>query len=164
MAQIAGQILVYGAVAVPTGYFSASPLYHQVPEGYAQIKLALQHGGNRVEDCRKLTREELSKLPSNERRANTCSRERVPLVIEISIDGRVIYADTLQPTGLSRDGISKAYKKFLVPAGSHVIGAKLRDSNRVEGFDFDQNLEIDLRPWQNLAIDFKAEQGGFIFR
>jgi hypothetical protein len=164
IAQITGQAIVYSAIIVPIGYFSASPLYRQIPEDQAQIKLALQHGGQRVEDCRKLTREELSKLPSNERRANTCSRERVPLVVEISIDGSVIYADTLQPTGLSRDGVSKTYRKFLVAAKSHVIEAKLRDSKRTEGFDFDQRLEIDLKPWQNLAIDFKAEQGGFLFR
>jgi len=70
----------------------------------------------------------------------------------------------LPPTGLSGDGVSKAYKKFLVPAGHHVIEAKLRDSKRTDGFDFDQRIEAELKQWQNLAIDFNAEQGGFLFR
>lgn len=164
MLQFAGQGVVFAIIAAAVGYVSALPIYRQFPEGQAQIKLALQHGGARVEDCRKLTREELSKLPSTERRPNTCSRERVPLSIELSIDGAVIYSDVLQPTGLSRDGVSKAYKKFSVPAGHHVIEAKLRDSKRSEGFDFDQRVEADLKPWQNFAIDFNAEQGGFLFR
>jgi hypothetical protein len=162
--QFASQAAVYAVIAAVVGYFSTFPRYHQVPEGQAQIKLALQHGGARIEDCRKLTTKELSKLPSAERRPITCSRERVPLTIEVSIDGAVIYADVLPPTGLSGDGVSKAYKKFLVPAGHHVIEAKLRDSKRPEGFDFDQRVEAELKPWQNFAIDFSAEQGGFLFR
>ena len=87
MLQFAGQGVVFAIIAAAVGYVSALPIYRQFPEGQAQIKLALQHGGARVEDCRKLTREELSKLPSTERRPNTCSRERVPLSIELSIDG-----------------------------------------------------------------------------
>jgi hypothetical protein len=159
-----GQGLFYAAAAGVTGYFAANPIYHQIPRGQAQIKLALQHGGVRVEDCHKLTTEELSKLPSTERRASNCSRERVPLTISLIIDGKPIYDAVLQPTGLSRDGISKAYQKFLVPAGKHVIEARLRDSKRTAGFDYEQRLETELKPWQNLAIDFKAEQGGFLFR
>jgi hypothetical protein len=159
-----GQSAFYAAVAAVIGYFAAHPVYRQVPDGEAQIKLALQHGGARVADCRRLSAEELAKLPTTERRPNTCSRERVPLVVELSVDGRSIYADVLPPTGLSRDGASRAYRKFLVPAGPHVIEAKLRDSKRSSGFDYDNRVEADLKPWQNLAIDFNAEKGGFLFR
>ena len=164
IAQFIGQAVVYGAIAAAVGYVSAFPVYHQVPPGLAQVKLALQHGGNRVEDCHKLTPEELAKLPSTERRPIVCSRERLPVLVQISIDGQSLYEQVLEPTGLSRDGVSRAYEKFLVPAGKHVIEAKLRDSKRTEGFDFDQKLATDLKPWQNLAIDFNAEQGGFLFR
>jgi len=159
-----GQAVAFAVVAAFVGYFAAHPVYHQVPEGDAQIKLALLHGGARVVDCRRLTAEELAKLPTTERRPNDCSRERVQLVIELSVDGRPIYEDVLPPTGLSRDGASKTYRKFLVPAGRHVIEARLRDSKRSVGFDYEKRLEADLKPWQNLAIDFNAEQGGFLFR
>jgi hypothetical protein len=159
-----GQGAFYVAAAAVTGYLAAHPIYHQVPEGEAQIKLALQHGGARVADCRRATSQELAKLPSAERRPNDCARERVPIVIALSVDGRSIYDDVLQPTGLSRDGASRTYRKFLVPAGRHVIVARLRDSKRNVGFDYEKRLEADLKPWQNLAIDFNAEQGGFLFR
>jgi hypothetical protein len=160
----AGQAVVFAAVAAFVGYFAAHPLYHQVPEGDAQIKLALQHGGARVVDCRRRTAEELAKLPTTGRRPNDCSRERVPLAIELSVDGRPIYEDVLPPTGLSRDGASITYRKFLVPAGQHVIEAKLRDTKRSSGFDYEKRVEAELKPWQNLAIDFNAEKGGFLFR
>lgn len=164
LARYLGQAVFYAAVAVLAGYFAANPVYHQVPPGMAQIKLALQHGGKRVEECGNLTAEERAKLPASQRNLGNCSRERVPLAIELSVDGNAIYSDTLEPTGIARDGASKAYRKFLVAAGHHVILARLRDSKRTEGFDYERRLETDLAPWQNLAIDFSAEQGGFLFR
>jgi hypothetical protein len=160
----AGQAGFFAVLALFIGYFSASPAYRQVPDGMAQIKLSLRHGGARVEDCRKLTPEEIAKLPANERRPNTCSRERLPMLIEIRLDGAPLYSDTLYPTGLSSDGPAETYRKFIVPAGRHVIEARLRDSKRTEGFDYETVKDIDLAPFQNLAVDFKSDQGGFLFR
>lgn len=158
----AGQGLFFVAVAAAVGVLSSRPVYHEIPAGEAQIKLALQHGGARAEDCRRLSADELARLPTNERRPNTCSRERLPVVVELSLDGRLIYQDVLPPTGLSRDGASRTYRKFLVPAGQHVIDARLRDTKRASGFDYEKRMEVDLKPWQNFAIDFKT--GGFLFR
>jgi hypothetical protein len=163
-ARYTGQILFYAAFTVAVGAFASWPSYHQVPEGSAQIKLSFNHSGARVEDCRKLTAEELSKLPSNKRRPYNCSRERLPVTIHLMIDGKPIYEAVLKPGGLSSDGPAQTYEKFIVPAGKHVIEARLRDSKRTEGFDYQSRFEAELAPWQNLAIDFKAEQGGFLFR
>ena len=164
LTQYLGQVAVLAAIAAFVGYFSAAPAYHQVPDGMAQIKLSFGHGGERVEDCRKLTPEEIAKLPPNERRPNTCLRERLPVTVVIELDGKPLYEDVLQPSGLSRDGPSETYRKFLVPAGPHRITARLRDSKREEGYDYQNEFEVDLAPLQNLAIDFKADQGGFLFR
>ena len=94
----AGQAAVYAAIAAAVGYLSASPAYQQVPEGLAQIKISFRHGGARVEDCRKLTPEEIAKQPVNARRANTCSRERIPVTVEIRIDGTAVYEAVLETT------------------------------------------------------------------
>jgi hypothetical protein len=152
-------------MAALIGYFSSHPVLRQVPGGMAQIKLSFRHGGVRLEDCRRLTPSEIAKLPPNERRPNTCSRERVPLAVRIDLDGRPIYEASLEPTGLSRDGPSETYEKFLVPAGWHDFSAMLRDSKRTDGgFDYRTDTRIELKPLQNLAVDFKADQGGFILR
>jgi hypothetical protein len=162
--QCLGQFAVLAAVAAGVGYLSAAPVYHQVPDGLAQIKLSFRHGGERVEDCRKLSPEEIAKLPPKERRPNTCSRQRLPVSVKIEIDGKPLYQAVLPPSGLSGDGPSETYRKFLVPAGPHHITAQLRDSKRQQGFDFENAIDVDLAPFQNLAIDFKADQGGFLFR
>ena len=110
------------------------------------------------------TTKEIAKLPAKERRPNTCARERVAIHVQLSINGEQIHDAMLPPTGLSRDGPARIYEKFLVPAGRHVITARLRDSRRAEGFDYESTHEVDLAAWQNLAIDFKADKGGFEFR
>ena len=147
-----------------TGFLSSQPSYHQVGENTAQIKLALSHGGKRLEDCRRLTSEELAKLPTSKRRPIDCKRERIPVTVRVRLDNIPIYEATLIPTGLSKDGPVRAYEKVLVPAGRHVIEAELRDSKRTSGFDYHSRIEADLTPLQNLAIEFQAERGGFLFR
>lgn len=155
----------YACIAAVIGYFSTQPAYRQVPDGMAQIKLSFRHGGARVEDCRRLTPQEIAKLPPNERRPNDCTRERLAVAVRVDLDGRPIYEAVLEPTGLSRDGPSETYEKFLVSAGPHEFSAMLRDSRRTDGgFDYRMDTRIELKPLQNLAVDFKADQGGFILR
>jgi hypothetical protein len=162
--QLAGQTLFYAAAAAIIGFFATNPAYRQLPADAGQIKLSFRHGAARVEDCRRLTPEEIAKLPPKDRRPNTCSRERIPVAVELTLDNQPLYSAVLEPTGLSRDGPSETYQKFIVPAGHHILTAKLRDSKRGEGFDYEKQIEVDLKPLQNLAVDFKADQGGFLFR
>ena len=164
LTQYTGQVLLYAAFSAAIGTLSSWPDHAQLSADSAQIKLAFNHSGARVEDCRRLTAQELSKLPSNKRKPNDCSRERVPITIQLMIDGNLLYEAELPPSGLSSDGQAKTYQKFTVPAGRHVILALLRDSKMAEGFDYESKFEGELSSRQNLAIDFKAEQGGFLFR
>lgn len=162
--QYAGQVVFFTAAAALTGYFSTAPVYQQMPRDAAQIKLSFAHGAQRQKACRRLTTREIAALPPSERRPNTCDRERKPVEIELELDGNLIYEAKLAPTGLSRDGPSRTYRKFTVPTGAHTIVARLRDSGRTDGYDYISEYEANLTPWQNLAIDFKADAGGFIFR
>lgn len=159
-----GQFAFFALIAIFIGYFSNQPVYHQFPEGSAQIKLAFAHGAARVIDCRKLTSKEIAKLPPNKRRPNNCTRERIPIHIQLTLDGELLYDDQLIATGLSNDGPGRTYQKFTVPAGPHSITVRLRDSKRNSGFDYETTRQVTLKSFQNLAIDFKADTGGFLFR
>ena len=162
--RIVGQAAFLALIMLVVGYLSTRPQYVQVPEGMAQIKLSFAHGGARAQDCRRLTAEEIAALPANERRPNTCSRERIPVYIQLSVDGELVVDQSLPATGLASDGPSRIYTKLLVPAGDHIVAARLRDSKRSTGFDYESTRTMNLQPHQNLAIDFKADSGGFIFR
>ncbi|MBT5414797.1 MAG: hypothetical protein HOH66_07665 [Rhodospirillaceae bacterium] len=163
IARYLGQIAVYALFAAVIGYFSNSPAYTHLPADRALIKLSFSHGGAPISECRRLSAEEIAALPPNMRRPLDCPRERVPVVVELTIDGDVLYSASLPPAGLSGDGQSRVYTQFVVPPGPHRVRVRLRDTARTEGFDYEAVRELELRPLQNFVIDFRAERGGFIF-
>jgi hypothetical protein len=158
-----GQILFFVAVVLVIGWFSARPPYARVPEDRALIKLSFAHGAEKKGECRKLSPEELAQLAPNMRRPTICPRERLPVDIELVIDGAVAYAERLPPTGLSGDGPSRTYARFIIPPGEHDIILRLRDTGRAEGFDYTTERQVTLAAGQNLAIDFDPVGGGFRF-
>ena len=162
-ARIVFQVVAYVLFAVVVGYFSASPSYTHFDPDMAQIKLSFSHSGQRKDECRRLTPEEIAQLAPNMRRPLDCPRERLPVRVELILDGTVIFNDSLTPSGLARDGKSSAYQRFAVEPGHHHLVARLRDSARDEGFDYEHEVEIELAPRQNFVVDFKSETGGFIF-
>ncbi len=161
--QIIGQTAVYALFALGIGYFSTLPPYTHFDPNQALIKLSFAHGGEPVTACRKRSREELAALAPNMRKLTDCPRQRVPLHIELSLDRTIILTEILPPTSWRGDGPSKIYRRFPVKAGPHFITAKLRDSRRTEGFDHFSTRQFTLKPGQNLSIDFKPAQGGFIY-
>lgn len=159
-----GQAAIYLLFAVVIGYFADQPSYRHFPPDQALIKLSFAHGAASKVPCRQLTREELDALAPNMRRATSCERERLPVQVEIDLDGQPLYRASLPPSGLAKDGPSRAYERFAVPPGRHQLAARLRDTDRTEGFDYERSIEIDLAPGQNLALDFRSETGGFLIR
>lgn len=158
-----GQTIAYAAFAVAVGYFASAPAVRVADPMRAQLKLSLSHGGAPVSECRRYTAEELARLPPNMRRPLDCPRARVPVLLELEMDGRLLYRGSARPTGLWRDGPSTIYRRFAVEAGPHALVARLRDSRRTEGFDYVREQTVALAPRQNLVIDFRADKGGFQF-
>jgi hypothetical protein len=156
------QAAVYAGTALLIGYFAAAPAYVHFPPDRAQIKLTLVHGAERRETCHQRSVEELQQLAPNMRKKIDCPRERLPVWIEVMLDDHVLYRDSLPPTGLSKDGPSRAYQRFEVEPGRHRLRLYLRDSARTDGYDFQLDKDIELTPQQSLAIDFRAEMGGFL--
>jgi len=162
--QYVGQFIAYTLFAMVIGYFATQPAYTHLGPDDALIKLSFSHAGAHIRECRKLTQQELEQLPPNMRRPTDCPRERLPLQIELQLDGKIIYRDALPPSGLASDGAATAYQKFPVPAGTHHLVARLRDSRRDDGFDYEKAIDVSLAPQQNFVIDFRPELGGFLFQ
>jgi len=152
-------------LAVTAGVASLSnwPRARLVPDEMAVLTITFTHGGARTSECRRLSQEELQRLPPNMRRPMECPRSRVPLVLEVDLDGAPLLRASLPPTGLSGDGPSQIYRRFAVPAGEHDVAIRLRDSRRTEGFDHAAARHLVLSPGQNLVIDFRADTG-FVMR
>jgi len=160
----AAQLGVAAAVAAPIGYLSDTPAYRHFEADKALITLSFVHGAEPKGECRRLTQEELQELAPNMRKPMVCSRQRLPVDVELEIDGTLVFADSLRPGGLSGDVPSRVYEKFAVPAGEHRVAVRLRDTARTEGFNYVAKAKVDLAPLHHMVIDFHASTGGFQFK
>lgn len=162
--QSLGLAAVLAVFAVLLGYFTYRPSYVHFSDDKALIKVSFTTGGQRVGKCIRRSRAELAKLPPHKRKAVICPRKRHPVRLEVMVDGQPRYRATVQPAGLSSDGSSKFYRGLAVTPGRHVIVARLVDSGRSTGYDFETRKEVSLAPRQHFIIDFQRDRGGFIFR
>lgn len=158
-----GQMLAYAAFAALIGYFATAPAYHPIEPDTAVIKLSFVHVGKRKVECRKMSPEEIAQLAPNMRLMLDCPRERLPVIVEVDLDDKLLVRRELAASGLAHDRASSIYQKYVVASGRHRITARLRDSARADGFDYTRSTEIELKPRQIFVVDFRAETGGFIF-
>jgi hypothetical protein len=162
--RIVSQFAVIGLLFAGVSAFAAWPVYRQTPRGTAVVVLTFVHGADRKAECRRLTPQEIAKLPPNMRRVEDCPRRRQPLQVELDVGGRNIYRASLPPTGIAGDGPSRVYERFVLPAGEYDIAVRMRDKPRTEGFDYERKGRVGLAPDQLFVIDFRAESGEFVFR
>ena len=158
------QAIAYTVFAVAVGYLSASPAYDYADPEYATIKLSLSHAANRVKPCVRLTAQQIAELAPNMRRPETCERRRLPLSVELEIDGSTVANIEALPSGLWKDGPASVYKRLEVEPGTHTITARLRDSSRSEGWDYAHTEDATLVAGRYFTVTFRAETGGFRFR
>ena len=158
------QAMLYTAFAAFIGYLSVAPAYQYADPELAVIKLSLSHAADRVEECVKLTPDEINARARKGEPLNECERERLPLRVEVDVDGASAIRVTARPSGLWSDGPASVYERIGVQPGSHTITVRLRDSGRETGWDYEQTRVAELSPGRYFTITFRAENGGFEFR
>lgn len=161
---IVGQIIAFIPFAFALGYFSNSPSYTYHDPEKALIMVSFSHASERKEECRRFTQEELSAMAPNMRRPMDCARERVPVHVELTMDGNNLLSKSYNPTGLAKDGSASIYESIPVAPGQHEITVKLRDSVRESGFDYESNVSINLDAKELFVIDFRKDLNGFNFQ
>jgi hypothetical protein len=160
--KIAFQAVAYALFAALIGYFSSAPAYRHLEPGRAVVKLSLVHAGERKQECRTRTPEELAKLAPNMRAQLDCPRERSDVRVELEMDGAVIARVEAAPSGLRRDLPSTIYRRLEIPAGRHTFRARLADTATGE-FRHRGEITVDLQEGRVLVVDFAASRGGFLF-
>ncbi len=155
-----GTLLSLGLV-LATAAFSAWPAWQSVPADHALIRLSFTVSGAR--NCRDRTPDELAALPRNMRQPQICDRRRAPVHVSMDLDGTTVLDEVLPPGGLSGSGPSRVYRRFEVSSGEHEITLRLRTNPQAAEDTASASRRVTLAPGQNLAIDFDAVAGGFIF-
>jgi hypothetical protein len=158
------QVLLYGAFAVFVGYLSIAPAYQYADPDLAVIKLSLSHAADRVEECVRLTPQEINERAVRGEPINECGRERLPLTVELDVDGMTVLSLAAVPSGLWNDGPASVYERLAIDAGAHAITVRLRDSARETGWDYEFSRTADLAAGRYFTITFRAENGGFEMR
>jgi hypothetical protein len=159
-----GQFVVIAALFAGVAAFADWPVYRQTPRDTGIVMLSFVHGADRRGDCRRLTPEEIAKLPPNMRRVQDCPRGRRPVYVELNIGDRIAYRASLPPTGIAGDGPSRVYERFVLPIGQYDLVVRMRDTARTEGFDYERTAHITLGPDQMIVVDFRSQPPGFIFQ
>lgn len=160
----ASQLLLYALFGSFLGYFATRPPYAYSDPGSATLKLSLSHAAELASPCVPLTPEEIAALAANMRRSETCERERLPLRLELDIDGQRALDVAAQPSGLWHDGPGSVYERLEIEPGEHHVAVRLRDSSRTSGWDFEHAENVTIEPGRYFTITFRAENGGFRFR
>ena len=155
---------VYIAFAAIVGYLSVWPRFQLIDEGKAMISLSFSHAGQRIRECRKLTQEELNKLPPNMRKPDDCPRERLPIRVVFSSNGETLYEAIRLPTGLWKDGSSNVYKRLTVEGASQRLFIGMNESGESPEFDYSLEQEVDLAPGKHLVVEFDDIQQSFVFK
>lgn len=159
--RILGQGAVYALFFALLGYFSSAPSYSPIPPGTALLRVSFSHAGERVTPCRRYTPEEIAATAPNMRRALDCERARVPLRVQVAVDGATVLDRILAPSGLSGDGAATVYARHRLSPGIHRVVARLRDSRRQEGFDHVAEFEVSVNAGDSIVLGFRPQDGGF---
>ncbi len=162
--RLLGQFVTILALFAAVAVLADWPRLRNLPENSGVVLLSFVYGADRHADCRRLTAEEIARLPANMRKAEDCPRRRRPLYVELDLDDRPIFRAALPPTGIAGDGPSRVYRRFVVPAGEHDVKVRMRDTARAEGFDHRGERRVAIAPEQLLVVDFRADAKEFVFR
>ena len=149
-----GQALAYAVFGFVIACFSAWPEFRMLTDSEAIVSLSFTHAAERVQECRRLSQEELSSLPPNMRKPDDCPRERHDTRVELQIDGHLLFAETAEPSGLWNDGKASIYRRLTIAAGEHEIHVRMSDSGNETDFDFEMQRTLQIEPGQNLLISF----------
>ena len=157
-----GQFVFYAAFAAVVGLLSVWPSYQILGSQEALVSVTFSHAGERIGECRTRTQEELNKLAPNMRKPSECPRERHPIYIALRSDERLIFEQTLKPSGLWSDGKSNVYRRTKVDAGEYRIFVGMNDSGANDRFDYELSRQLTIEPGQNVVIRFDDLHGTFV--
>ena len=161
---ILGQGLAYLLFALFVGYFANSPSYSPFKKDQALVRLSISYPGQRIAACRKLSVKEMRKKTHNMRRAFDCPRERHAVRIEVLMDGKPFYDEIVAPSGLANDGKSLFYENFPVPAGDHMLTARLYDNGADGKAGFSGEKNVQLTPGKVAIVGFDHRDHKIMFR
>lgn len=161
---LAAQAILYALFAAALAWFSTHPRFRMLAPDEALLKLSFSQPGQIKAECRKRSADEIAKLAPNMRTALDCPRARSPVSVELRLDGNLLIRRAVRPAGLSEDGPSTLYQRFVVPAGEHALSVRINDSVRVAGFTHVRDETVRFEAGRVVVVDFEPAKGGIVIQ
>jgi len=95
--------------------------YDSAGRDEALIRLSWRTPGELVTECRRLTPEELERLPAHMRREEVCEGRMAPYRLRVTIDGEEVLDDIVRAAGVREDRPLYVYRELFVAPGEHRI-------------------------------------------
>lgn len=154
------------AVALTAALVVCSGLpYVDDSSGDALIRLSWRTVGERIEECREATEEELAALPPHMRRREICEGRMTPFHLAVSIDGAAVFEDRIRPRGARQDRPVYVFQEFPIAPGSHRLEVRFAvelpaGANRVARppLVLDETLTLEPRTIALVTYDDAAAQ------
>jgi hypothetical protein len=124
LATLLGALLIAGLSRVPYAPGGADG---------ALIRLSWRTPGEYVEQCRKLTPEELEALPIHMRREQVCEGRIVPYRLRMILDGALVYDEIVRAAGAREDRPLYVFRERRVPSGRYDVEVTWEPDRGPEG-------------------------------
>lgn len=122
--RIAGVLVAAGALVLLRAG-SLTPL-RTASDGTAMLRLSWSARPERIEQCRRLSDAELAALPQHMRLRWECEGRFARYLLSVSVDGRMLAADTVRGGGLRNDRPMHVFREYAVRPGARRITVTLR--------------------------------------
>jgi len=113
-------ITVALATTLAIGALSRGP-YTPDRADNAIVRLAWRARGERVEQCRRLTEEELERLPAHMRQEEQCEGRILPYRLQVRVDGAGVLDELVHAAGARHDRPLYVYDEVPLEPGTHAI-------------------------------------------
>jgi hypothetical protein len=124
-------VAVSGLLLVGLGSLSTFP-YGRDPED-AVLRLSWRVRGERVEECRRLSPEEVAALPVHMRRQEVCEGRVAPYHLTVRLDDRLLEESTIRPAGARADRPVYVHREYRLPPGQHRVDLEFRLEDAAAG-------------------------------
>lgn len=148
LALLAGFVLAWVSSLPYRTSFDAQP----------ELVVSINHKGALAE-ARQLTPEELAKRLPHMRNQATVSRSRLPVRLQIIVDGQVVHDAAHQPKGLKSDGPSIAIAHLAVSPGTHSVQVRIADGPDTNLWSREWSQLVEFEPRRRRVVLFDTRNG-----
>ncbi len=153
-AAIAVGVLLAGVLAAATWVGSDAP--YRAPDAPPELVVSFSHPGAFMEAERRLSPEELERLPAHMRTETVSGGRRAPVRLRVTVDGLVLVDREYRPRGFRGDGPSTALETIEMPVGAGHLRVQVSDSAEPETWTHEWSGEIDFTPRDRRVLLFDA--------